>query len=63
MAYLIKLRMERAAELLTTTDLSMKEIGNEVGYHEHSHFCRAFREMYSVTPSDYRQSPPAKTRK
>jgi transcriptional regulator GlxA family with amidase domain len=52
--YLKTLRMQRAATLLTTTFLSVKEIVSRVGFSDDSHFVRDFKRIYGVTPSEYR---------
>lgn len=48
-------RMEKAAELLTKTELSIKEISLETGYESQSKFCAAFKDFFGKTPSDYRK--------
>lgn len=53
--YFIRLRMARARHLLLETDLSVIEIGMEVGYSSPSHFSQVFRREVGVTPSAYRQ--------
>jgi AraC-like DNA-binding protein len=52
---LIRLRMEKASQLLVTTFLSIKEIMAEVGFHNKSNFTRSFRKHFQVTPSEYRK--------
>src|ERR1044071_2495202 len=54
--YLKKLRMQQAANLLTTTFLSVKEIVRRVGLTDESHFVRDFKRLYGMTPSEYRNS-------
>ena len=54
--YLKSLRMQQAALLLTTTFLSVKEIVRRVGLTDESHFVRDFKRLYSMTPSEYRNS-------
>lgn len=54
-AYLQSLRMEKAKELLTESDLPVKEIAVKVGYFDSSSFIRRFRQNTSVTPAQYRQ--------
>jgi AraC-like DNA-binding protein len=53
--YLIKLRMEKAGQLLATTFLSIKQIMAEVGYNNRSNFLRPFRRYFHVSPSEYRK--------
>lgn len=47
-------RMEAAAELLVDRGLSVAEVARLVGYRQASHFARAFRRHYGVSPSTYR---------
>lgn len=54
MEYITRLRMERARELLTTTDLSVQEILEQVGYNDENNFRKRFREFYGQNPSDMR---------
>ncbi len=49
------LRMNRAKELLTTTDLSITQIAFEVGYEFSSNFTTAFKRHFGVTPSNARK--------
>lgn len=53
--YFIRLRMSRARHLLLETDLSIIDIGLDVGYSSPSHFSQVFRREVGVTPSAYRQ--------
>ena len=52
--YFIRLRMARARHLLLETDLSVIEIGMDVGYSSPSHFSQVFRREVGVPPSAYR---------
>ncbi len=53
--YLAALRVERARRLLAETDLSIAEIGAQVGYVSQSHFTKVFREATGITPRVFRQ--------
>lgn len=53
---LIKSRMEKAAELLKKSDLSVKDIGSMIGYENTSYFVKLFRNTFGMTPLQYRQS-------
>jgi AraC-like DNA-binding protein len=53
--YLHLLRMERARELLETSYLSVKEVMVRVGVSDESHFVRAFKKSYGLTPARYRE--------
>lgn len=50
-----KLKMERASDLLLTTNLKMYEIADRLGYKSTQHFSRIFKEYASMTPMEYRQ--------
>jgi AraC-like DNA-binding protein len=52
------LRMERAQELLSTTDLSVKEIVGQFGYKRVSAFGRAFLRAWGVSPRRRSRSAP-----
>lgn len=52
--YLIRLRIEKAGELLATSFLSIKQIMAAVGYNNKSNFGRSFRRYFRVTPTEYR---------
>ena len=49
-----QVRMARAAELLTTTDLPVREVGRQVGYRHIGQFRKIFRRTYGTSPRDYR---------
>ena len=49
-------RLNKAAELLKTTDLSVKNVGINVGYGNTSYFVKLFGSFYGVTPLQFRQS-------
>ncbi|MDR2558933.1 MAG: helix-turn-helix domain-containing protein [Oscillospiraceae bacterium] len=52
--YLNVMRAERAAELLHTTDKPIKEVAASVGYNDYYYFCRVFKKIYGISPSQYR---------
>ena len=47
-------RIERATELLVSTELSMEEIAVGVGYADCKQFYKVFKQTYNCTPSVYR---------
>lgn len=47
-------RIRDACVLLVTTDLSMKEIADNLGFSSPSHFSETFRKLRGVSPMDYR---------
>lgn len=52
--FLLSYRMAKAAELLKLTELSISDIGNAVGYPNQLHFSRAFKNVYGVSPREWR---------
>ncbi|MEK3722859.1 helix-turn-helix domain-containing protein [Paenibacillus sp. FSL H8-0034] len=54
--YLESLRMTRAMELLATSNLSVYEIANQVGYNLATSFSRAFKRTHGMSASAYRSS-------
>lgn len=49
-------RMEKARELLLSTDLSIVEIAEKAGFSNSNYFYKAFKTENGVTPSDFRKS-------
>lgn len=49
------LRMECAAELLTTTELNLEEICINIGYTDVTQFIKKFKKFYGKTPNKYRK--------
>lgn len=54
--YIKKVRMDKAEELLRTTNMKIGDICEAVGYTNLSYFCKTFRNEYGVTPEKYRES-------
>ena len=52
--YILRLRMASAKDLLTATDLSVKEIGVLCGYRDAHFFSKVFKKETGVSPSDFR---------
>jgi AraC family transcriptional regulator len=57
--YQRRVRLDRAAELLTTTDRAIIDIAFLVGFGSHEAFTRAFRLRYRTTPRQYRNGAPS----
>jgi AraC-like DNA-binding protein len=55
LSYLNLLRMQRAVQLLNTTNLSIKQISDQLGFSDQFYFSRAFRKMHNHSPSEHRQ--------
>ena len=45
-----------ASHLLMTTSIPISEIGYQVGYESPSYFTKTFREVFGVSPQEYRKS-------
>jgi len=52
--YLTRLRIEKAAELLKTTDMPSYLVAEKVGYDNINYFGRSFKKVMGVSPSHYR---------
>ncbi len=52
--YLALLRMEKARELLRSTDMRVKEVSLAVGYEDDHVFMRRFKKYVGMTPGQYR---------
>ena len=53
--FLLKIKMNRAAQLLSASTLNVSEIATECGYENVSSFSRAFRRHMGMTPGNYRK--------
>ena len=53
--YLQNLRIEHGKSLLETSDLSVDDISEEVGYGDSSFFRRLFKRLVGITPAAYRR--------
>jgi two-component system response regulator YesN len=53
--YLIKMRLEKACDLLKNTNLKIYEVADVVGHRYLPYFSRQFKETYGVTPLEYRR--------
>jgi AraC family transcriptional regulator, arabinose operon regulatory protein len=54
-SFLSDQRLEKAATLLLTTEMRIKEISYAVGYCQEPSFVRAFRKKFDDSPSGYRR--------
>jgi AraC family transcriptional regulator len=52
--YIRRLRIERAATDLVTSDVPLSEISLRSGFFDQSHFSRVFRQHTGMTPAEYR---------
>lgn len=54
-AYIKRVRLEAAANLLKSTDLSVKEISYKTGFSSANYFTDAFCRRFGSSPRDYRR--------
>jgi AraC family transcriptional regulator of arabinose operon len=52
--FLTHLKVQRASELLDTTDRPVAAIAREVGYRDPLHFSRVFKQIVGKPPTEYR---------
>ncbi|MDO7908039.1 AraC family transcriptional regulator [Paenibacillus sp. JX-17] len=51
---LTRLRIEKAKEIMSSEQLSLKEVCFEVGYKDPNYFSRVFKRVTGMTPTEYR---------
>ena len=54
--YINKFRLERAIQLITTTDLNFTEIAERTGFSTSRYFSTAFKQYTGETPTQYKES-------
>jgi AraC-like DNA-binding protein len=54
--HLTRVRMQRAADMLASRGLTVREVAHRVGYRQPAQFAKAFRRYQGVAPSAYRSS-------
>ncbi|MBP1964518.1 YesN/AraC family two-component response regulator [Paenibacillus aceris] len=52
--YIIRLRVNKAKELLKDSTLKIYEVAEQVGYQDFRHFVKLFKEQEGMTPAQYR---------
>lgn len=56
-AYLNNVRLVKSAQLLTGTQLPVRDVAELTGYDNPLSFSRAFRNAFGISPSQYRENP------
>lgn len=54
--YLAEYRIARAVELLQSTEFTVREIAQRVGYPDAGYFSKVFKRYIGITPTEYRQT-------
>jgi len=52
--HLTAVRMDRAAEKLAGSEMTVRDVAHSVGYRQPAQFAKAFRRRHGLAPSDYR---------
>jgi two-component system response regulator YesN len=52
--YLTAMRVSRAKELLTQSDMKLSAIAMDIGYNEPNYFSHVFKKVEGITPKEYR---------
>jgi len=52
--HLTRVRMDRAADMLSGNGLTVREVAHRVGYRQPAQFAKAFRRAHGQAPSDFR---------
>ena len=58
--YLQEIRINIAKDLLKTSNLSISEIADKIGYEDTGYFTRLFKKHLAITPNGYRNTVRAK---
>lgn len=58
---IIRSRVDKAVQFLVNSDLSLKEIGIQIGYRSTPYFSKQFREIMGVPPEKYRKLKKGRT--
>ncbi|MCX6276537.1 MAG: helix-turn-helix domain-containing protein [Bacteroidetes bacterium] len=54
--YIKTIRLQKAKEMLETTDFTVSEIAYKTGFQTISHFSKIYKKQYGIVPSVFRQS-------
>ena len=52
--FVSRMKMEKAAELLATTDMRINEISDAIGISNPNYFSVQFRKAYGLSPMEFR---------
>jgi transcriptional regulator GlxA family with amidase domain len=54
-AYILDRRLDRASELMLTSDVALSEIALTCGFSDQAHLCKTFRARYGQSPAAWRR--------
>ena len=54
-SYILRARLEKSAHLLEVSHLHVMDIARMVGYRKPQYFIKLFKELYGITPYQYRR--------
>ena len=54
-AYLLKIRLNAAMQMLIQTDYAISDIALVCGFSDCNHFSRVFRQKFGASPTEYRK--------
>ena len=54
--YLMKRRITEAKALLTSTDFSLTQIAEQIGFRSLAYFSKCFRKVEDISPNEYRKT-------
>lgn len=55
--YILHMRMEKARRLLSSNDMPIGDIAMQCGFEDAGYFGRVFKQIFRMTPSQYRKKP------
>ena len=61
--YLSEIRIDEAKRLLRESENDILEISRACGFNSANYFCRVFKKLTGISPSDYRVSVPVVKKK
>ena len=55
MEYVLKVRLEKASDMLANTDMYVYEIANACGYEDVRYFLRVYQKAFGISPANFRR--------
>lgn len=56
-SYIVNIKIEKAKELLLSTDMNISTVAETVGYSDSLYFSRLFKKHIGISPKEYRKNP------